>query len=91
MCPADVVYVGVLQFRHLELSSIMLKGGKHVLCEKPLCINVKQTRQLLDVARQSRRFLMEVSLWVVSGPATRKGHASGSLHGTQCSCLWTTV
>ena len=60
MCPTDVVYIGVVQSKHLEVASEMLRRGKPVLCEKPLCMNVRETQQLVDLARQNKVFLMEV-------------------------------
>ena len=57
---ADVVYVGAVQTKHLEVASLMLRSGKPVLCEKPLCMNVRETQKLLDVARENKVFLMEV-------------------------------
>lgn len=41
---------------------MMLDHGKHVLCEKPLCINEKQVQTLLDHAAAKKLFLME-ALW----------------------------
>lgn len=58
----DAVYIGVIQTKHLEVSSLMLRSGKAVLCEKPLCINVKETQKLLNVARENKVFLME-AIW----------------------------
>lgn len=39
----------------------MLENGKHVLCEKPLCINAKQTRKLLSYAKSKNLFIMEAT------------------------------
>ncbi|KAG0725934.1 Trans-1,2-dihydrobenzene-1,2-diol dehydrogenase [Chionoecetes opilio] len=58
----DVVYIGVLHTKHLEVASEMLRNGKPVLCEKPLCMNVRETQQLVDLARQKKVFLME-AVW----------------------------
>ncbi|XP_045114808.1 trans-1,2-dihydrobenzene-1,2-diol dehydrogenase-like isoform X2 [Portunus trituberculatus] len=58
----DVVYVGVVHPKHLEVASQMLRSGKPVLCEKPLCMNVRETQKLLDVARENKVFLME-AIW----------------------------
>ncbi|CAL4137231.1 unnamed protein product, partial [Meganyctiphanes norvegica] len=55
----EVVYVGPIHPQHLNVATIMIKAGKHVLCEKPLCMNVKETKQLVDLARQKGVFLME--------------------------------
>ena len=38
---------------------MMLNAGKHVLCEKPLGMNVKETQELVDLARNLKLFLME--------------------------------
>lgn len=46
----------------------MLKHGKHVLCEKPLCINEKQVQSLVDMARDKKLFLME-AVWARFFPA----------------------
>lgn len=68
--PPDVVYVGVVNTKHLEVASLLLRGGKHVLCEKPLSMNLRQTRELLEAARQNGRFLMEVRGAVVTAGHT---------------------
>ena len=33
---------------------VLLDGGKHVLCEKPLCVNLKQVEELVDYARSGK-------------------------------------
>lgn len=58
----EVVYIGVLNHKHLEVSLLMLEHGKHVLCEKPLCMNEKQVRRLINCAKQKNLFLME-GIW----------------------------
>lgn len=55
----DAVYIGVLNPQHLEVSLMMLDHGKHVLCEKPLSMNEKQCRQLIEYAKEKNLFLME--------------------------------
>ncbi|XP_011193489.1 trans-1,2-dihydrobenzene-1,2-diol dehydrogenase [Zeugodacus cucurbitae] len=64
----DVVYVGALNPQHLEIASLFLEHGKHVLCEKPLCINYKQSKQLTDLAQSKKLFLME-AIWSRFFPA----------------------
>ncbi|XP_012263314.1 trans-1,2-dihydrobenzene-1,2-diol dehydrogenase-like [Athalia rosae] len=58
----EVVYIGVLNPQHLEVAKLMLSNGKHVLCEKPLTLNVKQTRDLINFANEKGLFLME-AIW----------------------------
>ncbi|KAJ8922758.1 hypothetical protein NQ315_007793 [Exocentrus adspersus] len=67
----DVVYVGVLNPQHYEVSKMMLENGKHVLCEKPFTMNEKQTRKLIEIARAKKLFVME-AIWSRFFPAYRE-------------------
>ncbi|XP_034941251.1 trans-1,2-dihydrobenzene-1,2-diol dehydrogenase-like [Chelonus insularis] len=58
----EVVYIGTLNPQHLEVSKMMLDHGKHVLCEKPLTMNLKQTSELITHAKNKNLFLME-AIW----------------------------
>ena len=58
----DVVYVGSIHPCHLALARIYLEAGKNVLCEKPLCMNLKETEELVELARRKKLFLME-AVW----------------------------
>jgi len=58
----DVVYVGSIHPQHLELVKLSLDHGKHVLCEKPLGMNVKETKEMLEYAQSKQLFLME-AIW----------------------------
>jgi len=55
----DVVYVNVVNPNHLDLVKLAMNGNKAVLCEKPLGMNSKQVREMLDLARQKKVFFME--------------------------------
>lgn len=58
----EVVYIGTLHIKHFDIAMLMLEHGKHVLCEKPLCMNEKQVRLLTAFAKEKRLFLME-GIW----------------------------
>lgn len=58
----QVVYVGVLNPQHFEVAMLMLEHGKHVLCEKPLCMNEKEARKLIMYAERKKLLLME-AIW----------------------------
>lgn len=58
----EVVYIGTLNPQHFEVAYLMLEHGKHVLCEKPLCMNEKQSRKLISYAERKKLFLME-AIW----------------------------
>ncbi|CAG9765470.1 unnamed protein product [Ceutorhynchus assimilis] len=58
----QVVYIGVLNPQHYDVAKLMLQHNKHVLVEKPLTLNEKQTRSLIELARNKKLFLME-AVW----------------------------
>lgn len=58
----EVVYVGTLNPYHMEVAILMLENNKHVLVEKPLCMNEKQARKLISYAERKQLFLME-AIW----------------------------
>ena len=64
----QVVYVGSINPAHLPLARLFLEAGKAVLCEKPLAINLRETRQLVQLARDRGVFLME-AIWSRCIPA----------------------
>lgn len=58
----EAVYVGTLNPQHLEVALLMLEHGKHLLVEKPLCMNEKQAHKLITYAERKKLFLME-AIW----------------------------
>lgn len=59
---ADVVYIGVIHPYHLSTSRLFTNAKKNVLCEKPLGMNTKEVREILDCAKRNDVFLMEVGV-----------------------------
>ncbi len=75
----DVVYVASPHALHLEHARLALEAGKHVLCEKPLTLNIAQAEEIVTLARRHDRFLME-AMWMACHPvirALRDGLAEG--------------
>ena len=64
----DAVYVATPHPFHKPCSELFLNAKKHVLCEKPLCINAYEARSLCDCAKQNGVFLME-AMWTRFLPA----------------------
>ena len=58
----DGIYISTPHRFHFDNILQCLKGGKPVLCEKPLTVNAAETRQLIKTARENKVFLME-ALW----------------------------
>jgi predicted dehydrogenase len=54
----DIVSVCLPNALHCEVTLAALKGGAHVLCEKPLATSVAEAQAMFDTARRSGRLLM---------------------------------
>lgn len=67
----DVVYVSTLNPFHKDPVIKALKSGKHVLCEKPFCMSAAEAREMVAVAREEKKFLME-AMWTRYFPASKK-------------------
>ena len=57
---SDIVYIGTIHILHYEHTKLMLNAGKHVLCEKPMALNLKQAQEMIGLAKQKELFFMEV-------------------------------
>lgn len=64
----EIVYIGTKNTTHYEICVMMLDFNKHILCEKPLCVNAGQAKILLDCARNKNLFCME-GMWSRFFPA----------------------
>lgn len=49
----DVVHITAPNRFHCEMSLAALKAGKHCICEKPLAMDTKETKQVVKVAKAS--------------------------------------
>ena len=67
----DIVYIGTPNNFHLKDALIFMEKGKNVLCEKPLGVNEKQVRAMIDKAKQADVFFME-GMWTRFFPAIKK-------------------
>ncbi|MEU5216322.1 Gfo/Idh/MocA family oxidoreductase [Streptomyces sp. NPDC020807] len=63
----DVVYVATPHHAHREAAGLALEAGKAVLCEKALTLNSGEAEELVALARDRGRFLME-AMWMYCNP-----------------------
>ena len=66
----DVVYVATPHTLHLDNARLAFEAGKHVLCEKPLTVNAAEAEEMVRLAREHDRFLME-GMWMACHPVVR--------------------
>lgn len=64
----DAVYVSTAHPFHMSTAETFLNAKKHVLCEKPLCVNAGQAKLLAECAKKNGVFLME-AMWTRFLPA----------------------
>lgn len=64
----DIVYISTTHNFHCQNTIEALRAGKHVLCEKPMGISSQEVAQMINVAREEERFLME-AMWMRFLPA----------------------
>jgi predicted dehydrogenase len=58
----DVVYIATPHNLHEANTLLALDHQKHVLCEKPMGVNLKESMRMIEKAKAENRFLME-ALW----------------------------
>jgi predicted dehydrogenase len=66
----DVVYIASPHALHLEHARLALVAGRHVLCEKPLTLTLTEAEEMVALAGEHDRFLME-AMWMACHPVVR--------------------
>ena len=53
----DIVYVVLPVSMHKEYTIRAARAGKHVICEKPMALNVQECREIIDACKNANRML----------------------------------
>jgi len=77
----DAVYIPLPPSLHCEWTCRAAQLGKHVLCEKPLALNLAEAKRMKDACQSANRHLMDGVMWMhhVRTPAMQKVLTSGEL------------
>jgi predicted dehydrogenase len=67
----DVIYIATPHSFHYDQAMQCLENNKPVLCEKPMCINYKESFKLVEFAQKKNLFLME-GMWTLCMPFMKK-------------------
>lgn len=54
----DAVSVCAANYAHAELAIKAMKAGKHVLCEKPMATTIEDCEKMVQVSKETGKFLM---------------------------------
>lgn len=55
----DSVYIASPHITHYEYAKLALEKNKHVLCEKPITLSIKETKELYEIAKERGLVLLE--------------------------------
>ena len=82
----DAIIVGTPNFTHCEAAINAFKAGKHVFCEKPMALNAREARKMVDAAKRSKKVLQIGMVWrqkaesQVAKDYIEKGHLGRIYH-----------
>ena len=65
----DAAYIAVPHSGHIVCSCLMMKNGKHVICEKPMAVNAAEAEEMFRCAKENNVLLME-AMWARLVPGT---------------------
>ena len=71
----DIVYIGTINPLHKEHTLLAIAAGKHVLCEKPLTVNLSDAQEMYAAAEE-QDVMMQDGVWTRFFPAVEHARAA---------------
>ena len=71
----DIVYIGTINPLHKEHTLLAIAAGKHVLCEKPLTVNLSDAQEMYAAAEE-KDVMMQDGMWTRFFPAVEHARAA---------------
>lgn len=59
----DAVYIGLPNHLHHEWMIRAARAGKHILCEKPFVVSIREAQEVISVVRESNVFCLEALMY----------------------------
>lgn len=92
-CSADVVSICTPHYLHCEHALAAIEAGRHVLVEKPMCLNTKDADRMIQAAGKAGVLLMVVkqnryNLPVAMLREAIERRSLGRILMAQCSVIW---
>lgn len=89
----DLVSICTPHFLHKDMTIEALKSGKHVLVEKPMALNVADSREMIEVAREAnkRLYVMKQNRFnvpIALVKETLDSRKLGKIYMVQCNVYW---
>lgn len=71
----DIVYIGTINPLHKEHTLLAIAAGKHVLCEKPLTVDLSDAQEMYAAAEE-QDVMMQDGVWTRFFPAVEHARAA---------------
>jgi predicted dehydrogenase len=89
----EIVSICTPNYLHTEHSILALNNDKHVLCEKPLAINVTDAQKMIDAAHfnEKKLFVVKQNRYnppIVALKSLLNDNKLGKINSFQINCFW---
>ena len=89
----DIIYVVLPNSMHAEFTMRALEAGKHVICEKPMAMNVAEGREMIAAAKKANRKLaigyrMHYDPYFIEAKRLGQSQAFGPITYMECALAY---